>query len=97
MERNEIVKVITTYLKDVTEIENELNNETIVTIESGIITDNVLRLSSLQYVEMIVYLEEKMDVIYDFDTKLNTIGEMADYFLDHMNDESYRLHAHRDN
>ena len=52
---------------------------------------NNIYLSSLEYADLIVYMEEKYNVIYNFDEDINTIDELIQHILDHINDEEYKL------
>lgn len=41
--------------------------------------ENDIGLSSIEYVELIVMVEEKFNIIFDFETQLVTVGDLFNY------------------
>ena len=78
MTDNMYIKKISKLISEVLEDENniEVNMETHLI---GVVNENDLGLSSIDYVELIVKVEQEFDVIYDFDVQLNTVGDLINY------------------
>lgn len=55
-----------------------------VSMESNLIqgfNDEQYCLSSIDYVELLAYMEEKYDVIFDFDTEIYTVEDLYSYII----------------
>ena len=45
----------------------------------GNIGNGILTLSSIDYVEFLVKVEQEFDIVYNFETRINTIGDLISY------------------
>lgn len=55
-----------------------ISKETVLISGSG---DNYLSLSSIDYVDFLTCIEDEYDIIYDFNARLYTIGDVIAYII----------------
>lgn len=68
---------------------NEL--EVPITLETSLVNGvgiNDIDLSSIDYVRLLVIIEEEYDIIYDFTTVVYTVGDIYDYINNYKKKES---------
>ena len=74
------------FIEDIKEIlakvinSNEYNG--IISFDTNLVDGigtNSIPLSSIDYVKFLTYIEEKYDIIYDFETVIRTIGDIHNY------------------
>ncbi|MFR3251940.1 MAG: acyl carrier protein [Eisenbergiella sp.] len=82
MTRTDILEELKEILSEILEVEkNEISD--LVTEECTLVggIDNDLGISSIDYIELLVSVEEKFNVVFDFELRLATIGDMIDVIL----------------
>lgn len=72
-------------------VEKEIKYTTAISYNANQQTENSVILSSIEYVEFIVYIEEKYNIIYDFDVNIDTVEKIIQYVIEHNNDIDYAL------
>ena len=78
----EFLNTVETILKEIFEVDNlwvPLSLET--TLGYGVGTES-LDLSSIDFVELIVQIEELYDITYEFDVEISTIRDLYNYIVD---------------
>lgn len=74
------------YKEELTELLAEIleeNGEEIEITEETSLIGNVgteyIGLSSIDYVEFLAAVEDEFGIVYEFDTRINTVGELVNY------------------
>ena len=73
--------------------EKKIQFATVITYNSNHQTENPIILSSIDFVEFMVYIEEKYNIIYDFDVTLDTVEQIIQYIIEHYDDTDYTLNV----
>ena len=77
-EKETLVEVISDKVRDLAEGDEEINEETVISAV----------LSSLELVDLFIYLEGKYDIFFGGNTYYGlTVGQMADTLLEMLNDK----------
>lgn len=74
-------------LADVLEIaEDEISLDVDTRLVGGLVA-NGIELSSIDYVEFMVKIEEEFNIVYEFDTQINTVSDLISY-INHYSDNN---------
>ena len=79
-------------VKNFLEIVNQLILETLqiesigipITLNTDLVSGvgrDTIDLSSIDYVDFIIKIEKEFDIIFDFNTKIYTVGDLYDYIM----------------
>lgn len=82
MKALEEIKVILAKVLECDEAEIDIDTNTKLFAEDS---ENNLGLSSIDYVEFMVEIEERFNIVYDFDTKISSVGELLEYIETYTN------------
>lgn len=89
MNKEDIIFKIQNIIMEVTENDNLLIDAN--TILNGSIGENRLNISSIDFVEIIVKVEEQFNIVIDFDVPINTVQDLVDIIVSNSQNMEYIL------
>lgn len=78
---HEFLKTVESILQSVLEVDKIAVPITMETELVGNVGKDSLSLSSIDYVDFLVCIENEYDIVYDFDTRIYTLRDMYDYVM----------------